>query len=88
MHEEYSAVFPCGRPGKPERGQEEGGQDQGTPIARKAQGGRMKNKMDTKAPRCYGGALFYKGKIGVILFVNQILHVLRLFFLSSIRVVT
>lgn len=48
----------------------------------------MKIKMDTHAPRCYGGALFYKGKLGVILFVNQIFPVLRLLFLSSIRMVT
>ena len=31
--------------------------------------------MDIYAPRCYGGALFYKGEMGVIVFVNQILHI-------------
>jgi hypothetical protein len=28
--------------------------------------------LDTKAPRCYGGALFYKRKMGVMVFVNEI----------------
>jgi len=31
----------------------------------------MKNRMDTKAPRCYGGALFYKGEWPYNLIIND-----------------
>jgi hypothetical protein len=40
--------------------------------------------LDTNAPRCYGGALFYKRKMGVMVFVNEILNLLHLFFITSI----
>jgi hypothetical protein len=36
--------------------------------------------MDTNAPRCYGGALFYKGKIGVIIsIIHYIPHYTSIF---------